>query len=221
MGDRVPPSLRAALQIVPHVGGAVEVLFGEFAERLHEKRLRRFFLLLEEKWQEEKLPHSLPPSEELYDLMRVVVRGVVETRHEEKVMRFARIVAKAVGLSEWSKGKESARLLRDLDLIHIGILVALSKGARSAGEAFGGLPVLFLPCDLEQKSKHRVPELGSVLPGDYPLSSVRIAVAELISRGLAVDAGIGVYGGVPSMSHISLTDAGREFLSWLGDEGRR
>ena len=217
MADRLPAWTRAIMQSIPYAGGAIEILFGEYAERLHADRLRRLLSQLEEEWHKWELSDKVAPSEELHDLMRLVVRGAVETRHKEKSKFFARILARAVGLSEWNKGEENARLLRDLDLLHIGILFALSKGARIAGDAFGRLPVLFLPCDLKQKSEHGTPEIGDFLPGHYPLSSVRIAVAELISRGLAVDAGIGVFGGVPSMSYISLTDAGRAFLSWLDD----
>jgi len=121
-------AFRAAVQVLPAIGGPLDTLLAGSGTNWQAQRLERFVKLLAERL--EDLPdfdhaQALAASEPFYDFVVMVMEQVARTRSEEKQERFANLVANQVRNSiKWDDADIAARLLSNLTEFHLYVLLS-------------------------------------------------------------------------------------------------
>jgi hypothetical protein len=110
------PPLRALVAAIPFVGGSLEALFGGYASKLQERRVRQLFEELRTmmgKLDEAKLDTSFIESDEWADLVLKALRSATQTGNERKIRIYAAILA-ASTVSGGARDPEPESLLSAL-----------------------------------------------------------------------------------------------------------
>ncbi len=120
--------LRVAIQCVPYVGSALDLLLTEGSRQLAEERLRYFFAGLDldvSRLKAESLNQAYLSSAKFYDLLRAALEDSVRAGENEKIRLNSRILAGAIVLSPSIGMDEPAlfiKILSGLDARDIYIL---------------------------------------------------------------------------------------------------
>lgn len=206
--------LRAAVQVVPYVGGPLDTLLAGGAARIQLQRVEGFLGELRERLEAVECVSANLEAEAFSDLMLMTLDKVARSRSADKRARFASIISRQVAEDlPWDDAENTVRLLADLEDIHVEVLqVALA--APPLHGAFEGLPVVCLPSARSDVASEATPlRLTEALP-HYSELALRMACAELAAKGLLHDEGIGRLS-IKAMSYFVATNLARWFTQWL------
>lgn len=207
--------LRAGVQAIPLVGGAIDTVLSGRASRLQLARLDRFIAQLHARLSNVEAVEVDVSSDEFVDFIVTCLDRASRARTPEKSKRFADIVATQVSQARlWDEADMATRLLADLEDIHMNILrVALA--APPGTNPFAGIKVVALRSQatdmlLDGLSVSLMSELGS----HYSIISLRLACSELTGRGLLHDEGVGRWD-APAMTYFVATDLAMWLAGWI------
>jgi hypothetical protein len=207
-------TLRVAVQLVPVIGGAIDTILSGRGSRLQLARLERFIAQLHERLRQVEIGNINVNNEDFVDFMITCLEKASRARTPEKSQRFAEIVATQVTEARpWDEADMAARLLGDLEDIHMSILSA-ALAAPEGMNAFAGVKVVALKSHLVETlldglSAPLLNELGS----EYSLISLRLACSELVARGLLHDEGVGRWDSI-AMTYFVATDLATWLANW-------
>jgi len=206
--------LRASVQIIPYVGGALDTLISQRAAEIQEERLSSFLSELCTRLSKLEHAKNIEPSGELYDFMCVSFEGVTRTRSREKHLYFASLIKNQVELcSPWEEAETANRLLVDLQEIHLRIL-KFSISLKEHGKPFVGRKVFSLTDRFpDEEHLDTIPKLAQAFP-EYSNHVLQMACSELVAKFLLHDTGIGGLG-LRSNEFYAPTDTARWFLKWI------
>jgi hypothetical protein len=213
-------TLRAAVQFVPVVGGAIDTILSGRGSRLQFARLERFIGQLHDRLLNVEAGSINLDGDDFVDFMITCLEKASRARTPEKSRRFAEIVATQVSeVRPWDEADMATRLLADLEDIHMGILGA-ALAAPEGMNAFAGVKVIALKTQagetlLDGLSAPLLNELGN----QYSLISVRLACSELVARGLLHDEGVGRWASV-AMTYFVATDLATWLANWIQPAGQ-
>lgn len=212
-------ALRAAVQAIPYIGGALDTLLSGHAGKIQEERFQSFLVDLDSRLRRLENVGEVEPDEEFLDFMVIVFDGVLRSKSKEKRARFARIVANQVQTKrDWEEADTAVRLLTELSDIHVAVLRE-ALNAPVCGPPFEGLRVIALvekPLSHEQRERPIV--LTEVLP-EYTHLALKMACAELTARALLHDEGI-AHWDTGALDYLVPTDLASWFIDWLSDESK-
>jgi len=210
-------SLRASVQVIPYVGGALDTLLSGKGSKIQRQRIEQMLNNLSERLSKIELAQVIEPTEEFYDLSLSIFDGVAKSRSKEKRERFASILVNQVTKeADWDESEMAVRVLASLEDIHIQVL-AIAQSAPVCTSPFDGLKVITLQ---NKHSRH----VGEITPlclsthfSDYSTDHLRLICSELMSKGLLHDEGIGRLD-TKAMEYFVTTNLANWFLSWITDE---
>ena len=207
-------AVRAAVQLIPFIGGPLDTLLGGYGSDIQQKRILHFLEELRIRLDSIQPSSTILSDDELFDVSVRLFEQVVRTRSAQKRSRFAQIISNQIRRPAAADEVELViRVLGELDDIHIEvlhhallapILVALFEGKRivtlktNPASTPGGQTNL---------------KLYDVFP-NISVAVLRLACSELISKGLLHDEGIGRWD-TGSMEYFSPTDFAGRFCSWI------
>jgi hypothetical protein len=102
--------LRALVNLIPNIGGSLDVLLTSKAQRLSQKRIETLLSELRkqlEEVEESKIDKTFLDSEDWYDLVLQAFEKAIRTRSVEKIQSFSKILTKALTASENREHSES------------------------------------------------------------------------------------------------------------------
>jgi len=109
------PILRSMVNLIPYVGGAIDVLITTRIQEISWKRLNTYLDQLQKQFEnvdESKINKEFLQSEEFYDLFLQTARASTRTRSEQKIKLFSSIIKNAIT-------KEFSNPLSPEDLVSI------------------------------------------------------------------------------------------------------
>lgn len=152
---------------------------------------------------------NIEPSEALYDFIADAMIRVSWTRSVEKRKRFATIVAKQVSQTrQWEEAQDALKILGELSDAHMDVLVAATD-APISGPPFDGLRVV----TLAERPHGQTTVLTKMLPR-YPDVALKRTCADLLSRGLLIDEGVGRID-TKAMEYFVASDIAFWFIDWV------
>jgi hypothetical protein len=154
--------LRAAIQVVPVLGGSLDTLLAGLGTKYQYQRLEHFISELHQRFAELEQsinPKTVEAGEPLFDFTMQVFDHVIKTRSEEKRKQFANLFANQIAKKkQWDEAETAARLLQELNDWHIKILVE-AINAPICDDAWKGLRVIML-----KEYKPSQPERAPTIP---------------------------------------------------------
>jgi hypothetical protein len=210
--------LRAAMQLLPYIGGTLDTLIGGAGQKIQQRRMAHFLDELDKRLKNIEEPKNLLAQEDLYDLMVATFEQVVKTRSEEKRVRFAQLIANGIVTESTFENIEAAlRLVGELDDIHIQIL-SVALQARGCIEVFDGLPIITFSGNFEAKTTGGIssPVLVNVF-ANIPESRLKLSCIELLSKGLLHDESIGRYMGKMQNEVFTATELASWLFTWINE----
>lgn len=207
-------SLRATVQVIPCVGGALDTLFSGKGAQFQQQRIEYFLSILDQRLTSLEIATDLEADENFYDFIVTTFDGVIRTKSEEKIKRFANIVAnQATKRNQWEEADTAIRLLTELSEIHVSLLL-LAIAAPPCTSPFDGLKVVTLSQDPHGEASLQQPiSLLDVFP-DYSPGALRMICAELVSRGLIHDEGVGRMD-TKSFEYFIATELASWLIEWI------
>lgn len=214
--------IRALVQSVPYVGGALDTLLGGPGERWRLERLEHFISTLGQNIKS-RIGESEPSldsveKEPLFDLVDYTLEQVVKTRSKKKREYFSALLAKQITEKlSWNEAEAAARLLSGLTEAHIVILGAAMNAPR-CGSPFEDLKVVSAKQHVTEEG-HSQPYplyLGEIFD-NTPTFAIQMVCSELVARGLLQDEGIGRLG-THAMEYFVATEMTQWFFSWIDQE---
>jgi hypothetical protein len=208
--------LRAAIQILPGLGGAIDTFFSGAGANWQARRLEEFINLLNRKFG--SFLHPIPdidPNEPLYDFIMQVFNSVISHRSAEKRKLFANIVTRQIlAQREWDDAEAAVRILSDLSELHVKILTVAVE-APKCSDRFEGLRVVTFRNDKNADKELQIPplDLRTAFPHLSELA-LRMCCAELLAKGLLHDEGVGGLV-TPSFLYFITTELGYWFIQWI------
>ncbi|MCK4392475.1 hypothetical protein KAX17_06180 [Candidatus Bipolaricaulota bacterium] len=205
---------RAAIQLIPHVGSAIDTLLCGKGAKIQHERVLHFLEELKRRLQKVEAVVGLGDEEDLFDLMLNVFDAVIRTKSEEKRKRFAALVTnQVVEKRPWEEADMAVWLLGGLSDLHVEILKQ-AKNAPLCDRPFENLKVLTLKEPAyEVKGGTQPLSLVGALP-QYSDTALRMACAELVSKGLLRDEGVG-HLDTNAMEYFVETNLTEWLLEWL------
>lgn len=207
--------VRASVQAIPWIGGPLDTLLAGTGSKIQADRLQQFLSELSERLGELESPPKID-EEQLYDLAMDAIQKAVRARADEKRLLFAQIMFKQIAENEpYDEAEMALRIVSELDSVHLKILTSTFEAPIAEG-VFEGLRVVSLSPNQDRDkadSNQNIPVLTELL-SEYPQEVVRLAVAELVAKGLLHDEGIGRYGGQPMQQFIT-TETAEWMKQWL------
>lgn len=209
---------RALVQAVPYVGGSIDTLLAGAGSKIQISRIEDLLRQFQEQFS--KLPTAPEYDEEkLFDIVIMAMENATKARAAEKRKIYAGIVAKHVSENRDIEESEMAmRVAASLEVVHLKIL-HLAYTTPPCGAPFDGLRVSTISERAAQLVGENKPFMLSEKLPEYPESILRNACAELVSKGLLYDEGIGRWD-TKAMEFLATTAAGEWLLSWLAYEPR-
>lgn len=207
-------ALRAAIQLIPYVGGAIDTLVTGKATQIQMQRIEHFLRELQARLERVEMIKANVDDDAFMDLMLTTFEKVSRARSDDKRSRFANIVSRQVVEAQpWEDAEMAVRLVSELEDIHIEVAnTALS--APHCEKAFDGLRVVTLASPSNQDSAGNSPLLLSDALPHYSSAALRMACAELTAKGLLHDEGIGRWD-MGAMQYFVATDLARWLQEWL------
>lgn len=212
--------LRAQVQLIPGIGGALDTLLSGLGAQYQYERLEHFIEELNIRLQRIEERNTIEPTEPLYDLMMQVFSEVIKTRSEEKRKLFANLVAnQVVDCRMWDEAETATRLLADLTEIHIQVLDIALK-VEPCDYPYKGERVLTLYDRkklAEREDAGKLPTILSELLPSLTKATTEMICSELAARGLLRDIGVGGYGGGTFMGYFAATEMAQWLLDWIAE----
>jgi len=207
-------ALRASIQVIPYVGGALDTLLSGKGAKFQHQRVEAFLEELDERLRKLEGFTELEPTEELLDLFTNVLDGVVRTRSSVKHKYFASVVSNQVSSSEnWEEAETATRLLKGLEEIHIRVLT-FSMSAPVCNSPFDELRVVtILDNPYGEVDQQRPTSLIQEFPA-YSVGALRMVCSELVSKSLLYDEGVGRMD-TKAMEYFVATDLAKWFINWI------
>ena len=208
--DNLP--LRTLVQLVPGIGGTLDMLMSERGSALRWERVEHTISALRERLDGvENL--TIPTEDELFDLAGRALESAARTRHSEKRVLFARILAHQITEgADAAEAEVAVRMIDSLDAIQVEVLGA-TLSAPLCDEPFQGLRVVALEDPRPGAQGQRPLIISGALP-HRPPEILRYALAELMSRGLLKDEGIGRYD-TRGMTYFTPTETAVWLAQWI------
>jgi hypothetical protein len=206
-------SLRALVQLVPYVGGSLDMLFAGAGSKIQISRIEDLLRQLQDQFSKLQARPEYD-EEELFDIVIMAMENATKARAAEKRKIYASIVVKHVSENRDIEESEMAmRVAASLEVVHLKIL-HLAYTSPLCGAPFDGLRVLTISERAAQLAGENMPFMLIEKLPEYPESILRNACAELVSKGLLYDEGIGRWD-TKAMEFLATTAAGVWLLSWL------
>ena len=207
--------MRAAVQLIPGVGGALDTLFSGLGAKYQQQRLMHFLEELSQRLSKVEDLADIQPSEALYDFIVNAMIQASTTRSEEKRKRFASIVTKQISQKrQWDEAEDALRILGEMSDSHMEVL-SVATSVPPCDGPFDGLRVVTLVKQPLGKGI-RPTELQQALP-ESPYLTLRRICAELLSRGLLDDDGVGRVD-TKAMQYFVASEIATWFIGWVADE---
>ncbi|MEL6634392.1 MAG: hypothetical protein AAFQ83_23205 [Bacteroidota bacterium] len=213
--------LRSAVQLIPGVGGALDMLLSGRGANHEARHLRDLIEKLEKRLDGVEVKvDSENPSAEFYEFSANVFRGAAKSASERKRSWYANIFTNQVTIgSEWDIANAYAALLNNLSETDVCILTAvLEIEPVSFSFDFIDEKVVKLPPEGGTDQLDDVPLLTELFP-DLRKPEIRIFVLNLVSSGLLQD--VGGTSGVRPNVYLGPTDLAHEFRNWVLDEDEK
>lgn len=205
-------TLRAGVQMIPYIGPVIDTILAGRASRIQLARLERFVSQLHDRLVDVEAIRADLDSDEFVDFICMCLEKASRARTAAKSRRFAELVAvQVMHARPWDDADMAARLLSDLDDIHIDIVRA-SLAVPPEGGPFDMNRVIKLASN-DQTLSAAVP-ISNLLNGPYPANLLQLACAELTARGLLRDVGAGTWASV-MLTYFSATELTRWLADWL------
>ncbi len=206
--------LRAAIQIIPGLGGALDTMLAGLGANYQYQRMEHFIDELNARLQHIDGLHEIDPTEPLYDLMMQVFSDVVKTRSEEKRKCFANLVANQVVNNRlWDEAETATRLLADLTDLHIKLLRAALEAPECEGVHDNLQVFTFTVIGIPDNGPTNI---SSLFP-ELSIAVLEMACSELIAKGLLRDEGIGRYADSKSMEYFVATEMAQWLMDWIAE----
>ena len=207
-------ALRATIQVIPYVGGALDTLLSGKGARIQQQRIEGFLRELDGRLRKIEGLTALEPTEELLDLFTNVLDGVVKTRSSVKQKSFASILGNHISSTgNWEEAETATRLLKDLEEIHVRVL-SFSMTAPICNSPFGGLRVVALTDNPHgDENQQRPTSLAIEFPG-YSVAALRMICSELVAKSLLYDEGVGRMD-TKAMEYFVATELAKWFINWI------
>jgi hypothetical protein len=157
--------LRALVNLIPNIGGSLDILMSIKGSKWREERLKAFLLDLDSRIGEienEGVLDKLSQSEEFYDLIVQSMNSVIKTRHQTKIECYANILVNSLILPKSEISTEL--LIAILDTITIDEIEYLSElkksGSQIIVDTIEGEKVLWIKYreHLERTKSERIPQ---------------------------------------------------------------
>lgn len=211
--------LRAIVQAIPEVGGAIDTILSVKGVEYQKRRLESFLQELSERLEQLELRVQILPEDEepFYDFIITTLEGVTRTRSQKKRSRLAALVTHQLQEKRsWDEAEVATDLLISLREPHIEILHE-ALNAPICGSPFEGLRVVTLSnAPFGEDGETKPLQLKEKL-GGYSISAIRLFCSELVSRSLLHDEGVGRLN-AKAMDYFVPTDLAEWFINWLGSE---
>lgn len=202
-------SLRALIQLIPHIGGALDVMLSSKSIEYQRTRLEEFMRQTKEALERldgEKIDKDFLESEEFEHLFIAAVNAVIRSYEREKITLFRNIFVNSIllGNSEEYYKEKHLDVIADLSATHIEILKRIYERAQYFTE--------------EDKEAARdyvsVKQLHEVFQG-LSESQIEALCLDLMRYGLLYDwfAGRLDY----KRGYYELTDYARDFIRFIHD----
>lgn len=208
-------SLRAAIQLIPYIGGPLDTLIGGEGQKIQQRRIAHFVDELDKRLRNVETPHHALANEDLFDLMISTFERVVKTRSEEKRARFAQVIANEIVHAKEIDDVETAiRLVGELDDLHVQVLNVATHAPRCLAP-YDGLRIITITTHLQIPAPNNdsYPVLEDLFP-NIPESMLRLICSELVSKGLLRDEGIGRWD-TKGMEYFVATDLATWLFAWI------
>ena len=171
-------ALRAAIQLVPYVGGAIDTLFTGKASQIRTQRIEHFIHELQLRMKRVEMIRANVDDDAFVDLLLTTFEVVSRARSDAKRNRFANIVSRQVIEAQpWEDAEMAVRLVSELEDIHIEV-ANTAYSAPICEKVFGGLRVVTLAALSNQDSTGNSPLLLSAALPHYSPAALRMACAE-------------------------------------------
>lgn len=206
--------LRASVQIIPWVGGPLDTLLAGAGTKIQNRRLNHFLSELSQRLEKIQAAPTIS-EEELFDLAVDAISKSVRASADQKRALFAQIVSRQIVVNEpYDQAELALRVVSELDSVHLRILAEVLN-APTAKAPYEGLRLVFVEHFQNESSdeNQEIPALTNVLH-DYPVGVIKLAVAELISKGLLHDEGIGRWDS-KAMQQVVPTETADWLQKWL------
>lgn len=213
-------SVRALVQMIPYVGGALDLVLSEQGQKFRQQRIEDYIGTVAGRVEKvEKGFHQLITDypEQVFDLLRTHLEECDKTRDAERRSYFANILLnQAERHADWSEPETATRLLRSLTGLHISVLREICN-APVCAEPFEGLRVTLIEPMTEKKKEKEKAQNFLILTERFahvPPTQLRLVVIELVSSGLVKDEGVGRFGAT-AMEKFSPLPTGAWLLDWI------
>ncbi len=211
-------ALRAVISFIPCVGSSFDVLLSGEGAKIQYERIKKHLDYLHERLDKLEVGNVLEPDGALWDLLVRTFDGVVGERSDEKRKRFASIIVRQVkDNGDIGEAIDAVDLLSDLNDIHIEVLRAALNAPLCNDGVFEGLPVVAIKGMRDDDKNPSVPTMLEKRLPDYNTEMLRIACAQLVSKGLLHDEAT-ARATLPGMQYFIITDAGKWFVDWILEE---
>ena len=213
-------SLRASVQAIPYIGGSLDTLLAGRVAQIHLERVEKFASDLAHRLAAVESAAANLNDEAFADLMLSTFEKVARTRSDQKRSRFAEIITNQVAKPTlWEESENAVRLLSDLEDIHIEIIEAALSAPIAEG-AFSGLRIISLDAvPIDSMKQGGTVSLLASFP-HYGTAALRMACAELTSKGLLHDEGIGRWD-MGAMKYFVPTDLAEWLSGWITQTHRK
>ena len=208
-------SLRAAIQLIPHIGSSLDTLFAGAGTNWQLKRLEAFIQDLCRKFEKiDQVMPELEPNERLFDFVVQVFNEVIRHRSEEKRKCFANIfVRQIVERHPWDEAETAARFMAELTEQHVEVLHAIVATPACTEGAFQGIRVASI-IDWDNNTVKQSPlDLRKVFPW-FPVLVLKMYMSELLARGLLYDEGVNRWA-TNAFEVFRPTELGDWFITWV------
>ena len=237
--------LRTLINLIPNIGGALDILLSEKGNKWREKRLTEFLSKLESRITSLesnisiKAIEELSNSEETYDLLIQSFNSVIKTRHSEKTSAYANILINHI--SHTIKSTYSSEIMISvLDVITIDEIEYLSALHKSEEDfithTIFGIEVVWTECLSSIQKLQKAPNNGNEISKNSKFKySLKIIWKMLSDRNIIeIDSKSGFedlnyfYGG-SNFRHsgyitstekkvYKITEFGVEFINWISEQ---
>lgn len=205
--------LRLAIRAIPYIGGEVDMLFAGKGASIQRKRFQGFLEELDFRLKKIEGRLEVPPEDEFYDFLINVFEGVLRARTKQKISRYAALVINQLASPrDWDQAETAIRILKDLEDIHIKLLEAI-LAAPVADAPFNGLKVATLFKQMPEFGNNLAQPICARFPG-YSEAALYLACAELVSKGLLYDEGVGRLS-TKAMQYFIATASGQWLIEYI------
>ncbi len=214
-GDQI--ILRAAVKVIPHIGGALDKLLSGAGAKVRRERLEHFVYELSRRLERYA---AVPRIDEdvLYDLVMYAIEQSVRTRKRSKRELFASVIARyVVQSSEADEIEMALRIISELEDIHFEMLRLALEAPECAG-VFSGLRLISIG-----EADENV-DFGGIMPLNvnehmdrWPQEMIPFAASELVSKALLIDEGSQRWDPKP-LKYLVATETARWVRALIGEQ---